>query len=109
MEGGSRITSKAIVQSSNGAVRLLVSEDRNSIGFISLGLVHQEGMKPVKALNLDGVAATRENVINGSYKLFRPFLFVAKNEPEGQARLYLDFILSPRGQEILSNEGLIPE
>ena len=105
--GTSRITPKAIVQNSNGAVRQLVADDPDSIGFISLGLVGT-GEKPVKPLRLADVEATKGNVLNGSYSLFRPFLFVAKNEPSGASKRFIDFILSPEGLDILSNEGLIP-
>ena len=99
-----RITPRAIVQNSNGAVRQLVAGDPNSIGFISLGLVDHT----VKALKLEGAEASRENVINGSYSLFRPFLFVANTVPEGVAAEFIDFILSPIGKELMTNEGLIP-
>lgn len=102
--GETWITAKAIVQDSNGAVRLLVGDDPNSIGFISLGLVNPA----VKALKLGGVAATRENVVNGSYGLFRPFLFVSQSEPTGLIKEFVDFVLSREGQQILANEGLIP-
>ncbi|MCL2833577.1 MAG: phosphate ABC transporter substrate-binding protein [Treponema sp.] len=103
--GESRITPKAIIQDSNGAVRQLVADDPDSIGFISLGLVD----KTVKALNLDNVKATRENILNGEYKLYRPFLFIARQKPEGDAMEYIDFVLSKHGQQLLSDEGLIPE
>ena len=99
---------RAIVQNSNGAVRLLVSDDPNAIGFISLGLVEaHEEQKEVKALKLDGIEATSDNVKNGIYKLTRPFLFVSKNEPEGLAKDFIDFIFSPQGRELLAKEGLI--
>ena len=99
------ITPRAIIQDSNGAVRQLVSGDINSIGFISLGLVDET----VKALNLNGIAPTRENVLNGSYSLYRPFLFVAESEPEGSVKKFIDFIFSKEGQELLTHEGLITE
>ena len=102
--GDDRITPRAIVQDSNGAVRQLVSGDRNSIGFISLGLVNPA----VKALRLDGVEATWENVLNNSYSLYRPFLFVAESQPAGLAGAYCDFVLSEEGQLYLAVEGLIP-
>ena len=105
---GRRISPRAIVQDSNGAVRQLVSDDVNSIGFISLGLV-EIGEKPVKPLKLDGVIASRGNVINGSYSLYRPFLFISGSRPEGAVSQFIDFILSTEGQHILSVEGLIPE
>ena len=112
--GESSITPRAIVQDSNGAVRLLVSDDKNSIGFISLGLVRAEpGQKEVEALSLDGVAASFENIENGTYRLYRPFLFVAATEggkePEGFTKQFIDFTLSEEGQKILAAEGLIPK
>jgi len=102
--GDTRITPRAIVQDSNGAVRQLVTDDPNAIGFISLGLVNEN----VKALSLGGVAATRENVINGSYGLSRPFLFIIRSKPMGQTKQFIDFTLSPEGQKLLIDEGLIP-
>lgn len=102
--GDEEITPKAIVQDSNGSVMQLVSGDPNAIGFISLGLVNDE----VKALDLDGVEATAENIMNDSYKLARPFLFVTNNEPTGLTKSFIDFTLSIEGQQLLSNEGLVP-
>ena len=102
--GEAQITPRAIVQDSNGAVLQLVADDPNAIGFISLGLVNET----VKALELGGVAATRENVINGSYGLSRPFLFIARGQPTGQTKQFIDFTLSAEGQKLLATEGLIP-
>ena len=106
--GDRRITSKAIVQDSNGAVRQFISDDPFSIGFISLGLV-EIGERPVSALSIDDVAPTRMNVLNGYYTLFRSFLFVATEKPAGHVMDFIEYIRSPEGQRILSDEGLIPE
>jgi phosphate transport system substrate-binding protein len=97
------ITPRAIVQDSNGAVKQLVSGDINSIGFISSGLA--EGN--VKALSLNGVSATYENIINGSYVLYRPFLFVSKDLPDGHSMHFIEFVLSAEGRRILEAEGLV--
>ena len=103
-----RITNRAIVQDSNGAVRMLVADDRQAIGFISLGLVNV-GERPVKAVSIEGVVPSRDNVINGSYTLFRSFIFVARSEPTGYVMQFIDYVRSPEGQRILAEEGLIPE
>jgi len=105
--GGQRISPRAIVQNSNGSVRQLVSGDQFSIGFISLGLV-ESGEMMVKALQINGVEASRENVINHTYTLFRSFLFVAPEEPTGEIVKFIEFIRSEEGQALLSAEGLIP-
>lgn len=100
----SEITPKAIVQDSNGSVKQLVKDDENAIGYISLGLVDES----IKAVHLDGVTANQENILNGSYALSRPFLFVALSEPTGETKQFLDYVLSPAGQKMLSDEGLVP-
>ena len=101
---GNLVTPKAIVQASNGAVKQLVAGDPNAIGYISLGLVDHT----VKAVHIDGVAASLENVINGSYSLYRPFFFVTANQPDGLPKQFIDFTLSEEGQQMLMKEGLVP-
>ena len=101
--GKTEIMARAMVQDSNGAVRQLVADDPNAIGFISLGLVD----KTVKALELDGVMPTREHIIDGSYGLSRPFLFLTLKEPTGLVKDFIDFTLSEKGRNLLNAEGLI--
>ncbi|MFC1657639.1 phosphate ABC transporter substrate-binding protein [Candidatus Moduliflexota bacterium] len=98
------ISLRALVQASNGAVREIIARDPGSIGYISLGLVDHR----VKAVAVDGAEATRERIVAREYKLVRPFLFLTREEPTGIARDFIEFIMGPRGQELLSAEGLIP-
>lgn len=102
--GDEWITPKAIVQNSNGSVKQLVANDPNAVGFISLGLVNDA----VSAVRLGGVEAVYDNIVNGSYALFRPFLFVTNGEPSEAAKEFIDFALSAEGQRILRQKGLIP-
>ncbi|MDD5259148.1 MAG: phosphate ABC transporter substrate-binding protein [bacterium] len=99
-----RVAKSAIVQDSNGTVREIVAGDPNSIGYISLGLVNNK----VRALKLNGVPATDENIISKKYKLVRPFLFVTKGEPTPVCREFINFVQSAEGQKLVSEEGLIP-
>lgn len=101
--GKKEISLGALVQDSNGAIRQVVSDDRNAIGYISLGLVNDR----VKAVKIDGVEPSVENIQAGKYKIVRPFLFIFKSEPRGTAKEFLDYILSPAGQKLLVQEGLV--
>lgn len=102
--GKTRIHRGAITQDSNGTVREIVAHDPYAIGFISLGLVDDR----VRALELDGAAPTEQNIRAGRYRLVRPFLFLTRGEPTGQAREFIEFVLSDEGQELIKKEGLLP-
>jgi phosphate transport system substrate-binding protein len=93
----------ALVQDSNGAIRQVVADDPNAIGFISLGLVNDR----VKALKIDGIEPALENIQARRYQIVRPFLFVFKSPPQGIAKEFLDYVLSPAGQKLLVQEGLV--
>jgi len=98
-----RIYRKAMTQESNGAVKELVKHDRGAIGYMSLGLVKGE----LKILAVDGVYPSLENVTGKRYPLMRPFLYVVKGKPSAGAQAFIDFTLSPAGQQLLVKEGLI--
>ncbi len=102
--GKEDISLGALVQDSNGAVRQVISSDPNAIGYISLGLVNEQ----VKALKISGAEPNLTNVYNGKYTLVRPFLFVFSGEPAGEAKSFLEFVLSPQAQKLLLKEGLVP-
>jgi phosphate transport system substrate-binding protein len=97
------ITPAALVQDSNGSVREIVANDPYSLGYISMGLVDPR----VKAVAVDGVAPSRENVEERAYKLVRRFLLVAKELKPGPCQEFVNFILSAKGQGLLETEGLV--
>jgi phosphate transport system substrate-binding protein len=105
MMKGNPITTSALRQGSNGAIRQLVSLDPNAIGYISLGLVDQT----VKATAINNVQPSVEHVEAGTYTFVRPFLFVwRKGQQLGpQASAFVDYGLSAEGQQELANRGLI--
>ncbi|HXY75035.1 MAG TPA: phosphate ABC transporter substrate-binding protein [Dehalococcoidales bacterium] len=99
-----QIDPTAIVQDSNGAVRQVVTGDKAAIGYISLGLVNSE----VKAIAIDNVLPSKETILNHDYTLWRRFLFLIKGQENAAEKQFIDFTLSPDGQEILAREGLVP-
>jgi phosphate transport system substrate-binding protein len=101
--GEEEISLESLVQDSNGAIRQVVAGDQNAVGYISLGLVNEK----VKGLNISGVEPSVKNVESGRYHLIRPFLFVFNSEPSGEAKVFLDFVMSPEAQKLLSREGLV--
>ncbi len=101
--GEEEIALEALVQDSNGAIRQVVAGDPNAVGYISLGLVNEK----VKALNISGAEPSVINIERGRYHLVRPFLFIFNEEPAGEAKTFLDFVMGPEAQRLLSREGLV--
>jgi phosphate transport system substrate-binding protein len=93
----------ALIQGSTGAVTQTVAEAPGAIGYISLGSLNDS----VKAVSVEGTQANTETVLNGSYKLSRPFLYIASGEPGGAAKVWIDFVLSEAGQDIVEEAGFI--
>lgn len=96
-------TTAATVTNSTAVMMTLVSDDQNAIGYISLGSLDDS----VKALQVDGVAATPENVKSGDYKIFRPFNIVKKDQLSKAADDFLSFIMSTEGQQIVGDNNYI--
>jgi len=96
-------TQEATIVNKTDIMLTAVASDPAAIGYVSLGSLNDS----VKALDIDGVAATAQNIIDGGYAVSRPFLVATKGEPEGLAKDFIDFILSTEGQEIVAGGGYI--
>lgn len=79
----------------------------HAIGMTSMTVVEQSGGK-VKALTVNSIAPTAENVKSGRYFLTRDFLFVTKGEPTLPIKKFLDFVLSPEGDRVILANGAVP-
>lgn len=93
-----KTTKGAEIASKTDVVLTSVASNPYAIGYVSLGSLNDT----VKALKIDGVEATTENVKNGSYGVARPFNIATKGEPAGLVKDFINFILSKEGQEIVS-------
>ncbi len=99
-----KVKSDAIVQTSTESIKVAVKQDPYAIGYISLAHMTPD----VKAVTIDGIAPSIETVKDGSYKLQRPFLFLTNGEPEGPVKEFIDWCLGPEGQEIVTDEKIVP-
>lgn len=95
---------EALIQDSNGSIRESVAQDANSIGYLSHGLINEK----IKALKVDNQECTPEAIIAGNYKLVRPIYLLVKGSLEGEVKNFIDYILSPAGQETIKSKGLLP-
>ncbi len=89
---------------SNGAMKVAIAQDRDAIGFISIGHID----KTVKPLKLNGVMPSQENARNGSYPVVRKLYMNTRGKPSRIVQAFIDYIRSPAGEAIVKKMGFIP-
>lgn len=97
-------TIDAEITNSTSVMLTTVAGNKQSIGYVSLGSLSDD----VKAVKVDGVEASVDDIKNGSYSVSRPFLVAYKDGQLSElAQDYLKYILSSDGQAIISENGYI--
>lgn len=95
----------AEVTNSTSVMMQTVAGNDAAIGYVSLGSLSDD----VKAVKVDGVEATVENVKSGDYKVARPFNIVKGKNVSEIAQDFEKYIMSEEGQSIVEEEGYIRE
>jgi len=96
-------TDEAIVVNSTSIVMTTVAGNKNAIGYISLGSLNDT----VKAVKVDGIEPTVENIKNNTYKVFRPFNIATRDDISELAQDFISFILSSDGQKVVEENSYI--
>jgi phosphate transport system substrate-binding protein len=101
---GSDVSAGALQKPASGAIKFTVSSNENAIGYLGIGYL--DG-KTIKAVMVNGFAPTEENVKSKKYPLSRDLYLLTKGQPTGDAKSFIDFILSDGGQQIVKEEGFV--
>lgn len=98
-----KVIGNANFVTSNGNMKVLVSGDKAAIGYVSVGNLDNK----VKAVAIDGIKPSIENVVSGKYKVQRFLYSITKGETKGLSKAFLDAIYSPEGQKTVVEKGFI--
>lgn len=105
--GDTEVKTDVIQAASMGELVQTVIDNPNAIGYASYGVARQNkgNLIPMK---VDGVEATSETIVDGSYIIQRPLLLIASGERSPKQQVFLDAILSEAGQSIIEEMGFVP-
>jgi len=101
---GAKVTPKAQLQASSGAVVQTISKNRYAIGYIGLGYLNRS----VKGLTVNGVQATTQSVLAKTYPVARPLYMYTNGQPKGDVAGFINFVLGPAGQKLVEKDGFVP-
>ncbi len=100
-----RVYPGALLQASNGAVAQSVSKNSYAIGYVGISYLN----KDLKALTVNGVDASAENAMSGSYPVSRILYMFTKGWPTGTTLKFINFVMHPaKGQKIVAEAGYVP-
>ena len=87
-----------------------IANDKWGIGYAGFGAYNKinKEKQVLTAMKVDGIEATEENVVNGSYKVQRPVIFVSGHVITDSEQAFIDYIFSNTGKEVIIANGYIP-
>jgi phosphate transport system substrate-binding protein len=98
-----RVTAKAQVVASSGAMLSTVANNKNAIGYDGIGYINNT----VKPLTVNQVAGTAASAKDGSYPLSRYLYMFTDDWPKGDVLDFINYVLSEEGQAIVESTGFI--
>ena len=106
---GDEVRPDALTQATTGGIVTEVAHNQNAIGYIGFAYIDNS----IKVLSLDkgngSVLPTTQSILSGTYPLSRSLYFYTNGEPkEGLTKDFCDFVLSEKGQNIVSEVRFIP-
>ncbi|MFP4315644.1 MAG: phosphate ABC transporter substrate-binding protein [Desulfovibrionales bacterium] len=100
-----RVTPRALLQASNGAVGQAVTNNPNAIGYVGIGYLNPS----IKELTVEGIQGNPENAKSGKYPVARALFMFTNGWPEGETSDFIRFIQNPEtGQKLVLEAGFVP-
>lgn len=99
-----KVTPRAQMLASNGAVVTAVAKNKYAIAYLGMGYVN----KSVKAVQVNGVTANIRTALSKEYPMSRELYMYTNGEPAGDVAKYIAFVKSAEGQKIVAKDGFVP-
>ncbi len=102
---GNRVSPRAQLLASNGAITQTVASNRNAIGYIGVGYLNDS----LKSITLDGVQPTHDTAVTGEFPVTRTLWFFTDDWPQNETLKFINYALHPeKGQKLVKETGYIP-
>ncbi|HHW03992.1 MAG TPA: phosphate ABC transporter substrate-binding protein [Thermoanaerobacterales bacterium] len=104
LDGKEEAQGIALTEESSGAIKKAIADTPGSISYLALSYVDGS----VKALKLDDVEPTVENITTGKYPIWSYEHMYTKGEPTGLTKAFLDYMMSDEVKPLIKELGYIP-
>ena len=107
---GKEFAPEALLMPSSQAIADEVKTNPDAVGYYGMGYLNPLNAAVAVAKTAEGpyVVPSEENVRSGAYPISRPLFIYSAEQPQGLVKAFLDFVKSPRGQEIVRETDFVP-
>jgi len=99
-----KVTPRAQLLASNGAVGQAVAGNKHAIGYVGIGYLNDT----VKGLTVGGIEGTPETTLNASFPISRPLFMFTNGWPKGDTLDFINYVLHPdKGQKLVLKSGYV--
>jgi len=98
-----KVRPDALTSASNQAVGQIVAQTPGAIGYIGHGFLSTK----VKAVTVDKVECTKQNIQSDKYPLSRYLYVYTNGKPSGSVLKFIEFLLGTEGQKLVVEEGFV--
>lgn len=98
---------EARLLASNQAIVDEVEGNDAAIGYVGIGYAENAGTG-VRIVDVEGVKASIDTVLDGTYPLGRDLYMYSNGAPTGVMKAYVDWILGADGQAVVADQGFVP-
>lgn len=101
---GDRVTPRAQMLASNGAIVQAVQDNRHAIGYIGLGYLTDK----LKRITVEGIKPTSGTTSSGEFPISRSLWLFTDDWPEGDVQRFISYIQNPENQHLIEEGGYVP-
>jgi len=103
LDGQEEAQGIALTEENSGSIRKAVADTPGAISYLALSYVDSS----IKALKLEGVEPTKENITSGKYPIWSYEHMYTKGEPSGLTKAFLDYMMSDEVKPLVEELGYI--
>ncbi|WP_315118072.1 phosphate ABC transporter substrate-binding protein PstS family protein [uncultured Clostridium sp.] len=96
------------IQDSSGSVEKTITNTPGSISYLALSYLTEEKRSDLKLLKIDGVEASKENIVSKEYPFWSYEHMYTKGEPSGLTKAFIEYVMSDENKALVEKLGYIP-
>ncbi|MEW9096135.1 MAG: phosphate ABC transporter substrate-binding protein PstS family protein [Clostridiaceae bacterium] len=108
MDGKSEKEGLGTIQDSSGSVEKTVTSTPGSISYLALSYLTEEKRSDLKLVKIDGVEASKENIVSKKYPFWSYEHMYTKGEPTGLTKSFIEYVMSGENKALVEKLGYIP-